>query len=336
MAFEFGEKQVATTIVLATLTITAGFTASGVTRLMASSWLPLEGTASGDAAGGKATGGGESAPGSDPPDIKAILARNMFDPETGALWPPKVEEPVDGSEDGENPEAGAELAAGAMPPACEGKLKMVASVYAPNRPEWSFVSVNTGTGDPLLYRLGSTVDGKLVDAIYPKAVFLKSGTGLCSLVMFEPPPAAGAAKSTPTSKVATTAAKAKNPKASKLAPDELDKNIEKVSDTKYNVQRELVDKLLSNQAELMRAARVVPHEQNGQVVGVKLYGIRRKSLLGKLGLQNGDLLRTVNGFDMASPDSALQAYSKLRDASALSVAVTRRGRAMNIDYNVSK
>lgn len=335
MALEFGEKQVATTIVLGTLTITAGFTASGVTRLMAGSWLPLEGGAPTEAGLLDAAGGAEnSAPGSQPPNIKAILKRNMFDPETGALWPPKAEALPEGAiVDGG--EVGAELAPGAMPPACEGKLKMIASVYAPDRPDWSFVSVDIGAGDPLLYRIGSTVDGKQVDSIYPKATFLKAGAALCSLVMFEPPPAKGAAKK-PTPTVATTAATATNPNKSKLAPDELDKNIEKVSDTKYNVQRALVDKLLSNQAELMRAARVVPHEQNGQVVGVKLYGIRRKSLLGKLGLQNGDLLRTVNGFDMASPDSALQAYSKLRDASSLSVAVTRRGRAMNIDYNVSK
>ena len=84
----------------------------------------------------------------------------------------------------------------------------------------------------------------------------------------------------------------------------------------------------------MRSARIVPHEENGQVVGVKLYGIRRNSLLGKLGLQNGDLLRTINGFEMSSPDTALEAYSRLRSASNLSVAVTRRGRPMNIDYDI--
>jgi general secretion pathway protein C len=101
------------------------------------------------------------------------------------------------------------------------------------------------------------------------------------------------------------------------------------------VQRSLVDKLLSNQAELMRSARVVPHEENGRVVGVKLYGIRRSSLLGKLGIQNGDMLRTINGFDMSAPDSALEAYAKLRSASNLSVAVVRRGAAVTMEYNIA-
>ena len=70
------------------------------------------------------------------------------------------------------------------------------------------------------------------------------------------------------------------------------------------------------------------------MVGVKLYGIRRNSLLGKLGLQNGDLLRTINGFEMSSPDTALEAYSKLRTSNNLSVAVVRRGRPMNVEYDI--
>jgi len=79
---------------------------------------------------------------------------------------------------------------------------------------------------------------------------------------------------------------------------------------------------------------VVPHEENGHVVGVKVYGIRKSSLFGKLGLQNGDLLRTINGFDMGSPDSALEAYTKLRSASNLSVALVRRGNPVTMEYNI--
>ena len=84
----------------------------------------------------------------------------------------------------------------------------------------------------------------------------------------------------------------------------------------------------------MRTARIIPHEENGRTVGVKLYGIRRNSLLGRLGLQNGDMLRTINGYDMTSPDSALEAYSRLRGANNLSVNVVRRGNPMALEYNI--
>jgi general secretion pathway protein C len=37
---------------------------------------------------------------------------------------------------------------------------------------------------------------------------------------------------------------------------------------------------------------------------------------------------------MSSPDTALEAYARLRSASNLSVAVVRRGQAMNLTYDV--
>jgi general secretion pathway protein C len=257
--------------------------------------------------------------------MHAILERNIFDPLTGSLWPPKSPETAATSTE-EQADA-APLADGQMPPPCDGTVRLVASIFSTRKEDWSFASLALSAGSPLLYRPGNTVEGKTVDSIYPEAVFLKNASGvLCSLTMFkspnQPPPAPVAA--------AAPAAPATS------ADAELDQGIKQVSETKYTVRRSLVDKLLQNQAELMRSARVVPHEENGRVVGVKLYGIRKSSLLGKLGLQNGDMLRTINGFDMGSPDSALEAYAKLRSASNLSMAVVRRGNAVTMEYNIAQ
>lgn len=209
---------------------------------------------------------------------------------------------------------------------------MIASVYAPDHPEWSFATLTTGSGDPMLYRAGADIDGKQVDSIYPKAVFLRGSGRLCSLILFEE--GDGNTRRKPAIKPAVSAPVARSTSNGGVQNDDLEKNIQKLSDTKYTVNRELVSKVLSNQAQLMRSARVVPHEQNGQVVGVKLYGIRRQSILGKLGLQNGDLLRNINGYDMGSPNSALEAYARLRSADALSVAITRRGQPVTLEYGI--
>ncbi|HEX4355354.1 MAG TPA: type II secretion system protein GspC, partial [Polyangiales bacterium] len=261
-----------------------------------------------------------------PPSMQAILARNIFDPLTGSLWPPKTPESqtaAGGSTPADAPPP-APLAEGQMPPPCDGQARLVASVFSPRHEDWSFASVSLGTGSPLLYRLGGSLESRTVDSIYPEAVFMKGSNGvLCSLTMFK-------SANAPPPKVPAPAAA---PEASGDA--ELDQGIKQQSDTKYSVRRSLVDKLLQNQAELMRSARVVPHEENGRVVGVKLYGIRKTSLFGKLGLQNGDMLRTINGFDMGSPDTALEAYAKLRTASNLSLAIVRRGNAVTMEYNIA-
>jgi len=321
-------------IILATLALCALFLAKGATTLVAKALFPAE-EVPGVASGGPA----KKAPGTDPPDIKAILARNAFDPTTGPLWPPKPEE-VATSEPTEDAIVAEEPTPGQMPPPCDTTVKLVATVNSERFPDWSFASLGSGSEPPLLYRIGGTVGDRQVVSVYPRSVYLRQTNGrLCSLTLFgtaaapkpnAPPPTMPQPVATPVPPTSPAIASA----SGSLGEAELDAAISKQSESSYTVQRSFVDKLLSNQAEIMRSARIVPHEENGQVVGVKLYGIRRNSLLGKLGMQNGDLLRTINGYDMASPDSALEAYAKLRSAANLSVAVTRRGQPLALEYNI--
>jgi general secretion pathway protein C len=85
----------------------------------------------------------------------------------------------------------------------------------------------------------------------------------------------------------------------------------------------------------MRQARLVPEQENGKVVGIRLFGLRPETPLGMLGFENGDRLETINGFQMSSPDKALEAYARLRTASHLVVEVNRHGEALRIDYDVN-
>ncbi len=90
--------------------------------------------------------------------------------------------------------------------------------------------------------------------------------------------------------------------AGRRVPDPtIKKGIRRVSATEFNVDRGVVDKILENQAELMRQARIVPEQENGKIVGIRLFGVRPDTLLGVLGMENGDRLQTINGFDMTSP-----------------------------------
>jgi general secretion pathway protein C len=93
--------------------------------------------------------------------------------------------------------------------------------------------------------------------------------------------------------------------------------------------------VLENQAELMRSARIVPEQgADGKTVGIRLFGLRPDTLLGTLGLENGDRLETINGFNLASPEEALNAYARLRTANKLAVKLTRRGKPTTIDLNI--
>ena len=114
----------------------------------------------------------------------------------------------------------------------------------------------------------------------------------------------------------------------------MQKGIKKVGGTEFNVDRSVVDKILENQAELMKMARIVPEQENGKIVGIRLFGVRPDTLLGVLGMENGDRLQSINGFDMTSPEKALEAYARLRTADHLTVQVNRRGSNVNLDFNI--
>jgi general secretion pathway protein C len=114
----------------------------------------------------------------------------------------------------------------------------------------------------------------------------------------------------------------------------LDQGIKKMSEDNYEVDRALVNELLANPMAVARGARIVPSVKDGQPNGFKLYAIRPNSVYAKLGMRNGDTISSVNGFDLSSPDRALEVYTKVREASNLSVSVIRRGKPQTLNYNI--
>jgi len=114
----------------------------------------------------------------------------------------------------------------------------------------------------------------------------------------------------------------------------IDNGIKKIDDNHYEIDKSLVDKVLANPMGVAKGARVVPAVKDGKPDGFKLYAIRPSSVYSKLGLQNGDTLQSINGFDLTSADKALEVYTKLREATSLQVTVTRRGKQEQISYSI--
>ena len=319
------QRRFSVAIVLITLALCAFFLAQGTTRVLASELLPP------NSAAVKPPGKPFAAA---PPTFlrkrvpATILRRNIFDSARGDL----TAEPLPEIPLGEDGKPVDDWDPNRPPPKCTGKLRLVGSVVSPVAPDWSFAAIAGATdGKTMLYREGSDVDGSRVLAVHSSSVVMSASSGVCQLLMFEEEEAG-----VPRAPIARKPAAAKpgSDRNAGLSDQELTDGIEKLSDTKFNIQRGLVDKVLANQGSLMKSARVIPHEENGRVVGVKLYGIRRNSLLGRLGVRNGDMLRTINGFDMTSPDTALEAYSRLRTADKLTLAVKRQNKEISIDYNI--
>jgi type II secretion system protein C len=95
------------------------------------------------------------------------------------------------------------------------------------------------------------------------------------------------------------------------------------------VERALVDGLLRDPAALSAMVRALPSER-----GFRLYAIRAGSPIARIGLENGDTLRAINGLPLATLDDALEAVRRLRSAIRLTLAIERGGRALELDYTL--
>ncbi|WP_437983581.1 type II secretion system protein GspC [Sorangium sp. So ce117] len=256
----------------------------------------------------------------------AILSRNPFDSVTGPLDGKPVEIPsVPHELPNKDPYAD---------PSCDGARVLL--ITQAEDPAWSFAAMAGSDGKAILRRQGDEISGQTVYYVGWDRVWLTSGSSRCQAVVGSNHVVARAsAAPTPTPTTTSTAAAGKAPpRGGKKIPPEIASKIQRVSENEFNVERSAVDHILENQGELMRSARIVPEKEGDKVVGIRLFGIRPDSLLGTLGLENGDRLSSINGFEMSDPQKALEAYARLRTADRLTVSINRKGKPMNIDFNI--
>jgi general secretion pathway protein C len=124
------------------------------------------------------------------------------------------------------------------------------------------------------------------------------------------------------------------PMVSSADPNNLTAGIKRIDEQHYQIERSTVNSALANLNDLAMQARVVPSFKNGQANGFKLFSIRPDSLYSKIGVQNGDVVQRINGFDMNSPDKALEAYTKLRSAPSLDLQIERNGQTLTYHYAI--
>lgn len=251
-----------------------------------------------------------------------ILARNAFDSVTG---------PLDGVKLGPNAGAPVPIKNGNDPyqdPPCSGVK--VSLITASDDPAWSFAALSGSDGKSQLRRTGDAVGSAQVVHIgwYPNApepaphVWLNDSGTRCVVTAgaLEPKKAAETKKTDP---------KDTPPGDKKLVPPEIGDKIHKISDTQFQVERSAVPQIIQNYAQLAAGLRTRPTKD-----GVRMSGIKSNSILSTLGMKNGDILKTINGYDMGDQDKALEAYAKLKTASKLTIVLDRGGSPTTLDIGI--
>lgn len=206
-------------------------------------------------------------------------------------------------------------------------LRLMATMEAVD-PESSLATIlDTEAGVAGLFGRGDLVrKGVVVMSVDQGMVHLRNNAALEYIELGEDAPPPPRATTKPTSSLP--------PPKNDRAIEGAEEAIKCPTENTCTVERAFVEKLMANPALLAKQARIVPKQKDDEVLGYKLYGIRRGSLPKLLGLKNGDMVTAVNGEELKSMDKAMALYTKLRRASNLSVSIERKGKTVTKEIQI--
>jgi general secretion pathway protein C len=112
--------------------------------------------------------------------------------------------------------------------------------------------------------------------------------------------------------------------------------VREVGPNQYEIDGAVIDSTLSNLNTIATQARIVPSFKNGVANGFKLFSIQPNSLYASIGIENGDVIQRVNGYEINSPEKALELYQKLQQSSNVTLELERGGQVIRKQYTVQR
>jgi general secretion pathway protein C len=257
---------------------------------------------------------------SGPRELSHILGRNIF----CSTCEKANETPVNATDPKDSQLATGDPVKTTLP------LKLIATLVSEDDKAWSFAAIlDTQNPKTKLYSIGAKLPGDAVlTDVLDRRVLLQNGNRNEYLDI-----EIGSAGPDGPAVAAAPGVVSFQPGVNSLE-EEVGKSIRKVGEGKYELERSALNKVLANTTILARSARIVPSMKDGQPNGFKLYAIRPGSLYSMLGMFNGDTINAINGNSITTPDKALEIYTKLRNASHLTISFTRQSKTLTHDYTI--
>ena len=184
-----------------------------------------------------------------------------------------------------------------------------------------------------IYRVGDSVQDAEIRQILRGKVVLRRGEKDEILTMVEaddkPQPTAAAARDT--RRVSRGRRARSQPQVEE--PLEESATVEPEEEIIVVAQDELQGSI-NDLNQLMTQVRIRPYFRQGKPEGLIVSQIQADSIFEKLGLMNGDIIASVNGNQMSSPEEAFQLYNSLNSGSQVSIEITRRGQKKLFTYDI--
>lgn len=98
------------------------------------------------------------------------------------------------------------------------------------------------------------------------------------------------------------------------------------------VNKAEINEALKDMSKILSQARIRPYFSAGKSNGFIISSIKSGSIFQKMGMQNGDIIQSVNDRPIKSPDEMLKLYNSLKSGSSINLNIKRRGQQEELKY----
>ena len=105
-------------------------------------------------------------------------------------------------------------------------------------------------------------------------------------------------------------------------------------DNEFVVDETELNTALEDLPLLLTQARAVPYFRDGRAIGLRMFAIKSGSLYQKLGLRNGDILKTVNSNSLANIQEAMKLFETLKEERSIAVELERNKQNLQFRYSI--
>jgi len=102
------------------------------------------------------------------------------------------------------------------------------------------------------------------------------------------------------------------------------------------LDRKEIDSVLPDYMQLIQEIRVRPHFEAGQPAGFLIYNIEPGSIFSRMGLENGDAIKAVNGRPVATTQEAIDFYDALKTGTTVSLKIQRGESTQELNFVIHK
>lgn len=92
--------------------------------------------------------------------------------------------------------------------------------------------------------------------------------------------------------------------------------------------------MLTRVQTIMEQARVKPYFAIGKAAGIRIDRIKDQSVIKDMGLEDGDIIKGVNGFGLMTPTKVFEAYRRYKHGRLLQLQLIRNEEPVTLTYNI--